>query len=89
MTPETVLTIGRHGLEVAISVLLVLLIPGLLIGLMVAVFQAATQINEMTLSFVPKLIITFLVLLIAGPWLLKMLVDYTRGVFMSIPGLIG
>ena len=89
MTPETVLTIGRHALEVTIAISLVLLIPGLLVGLLVAVFQAATQINEMTLSFVPKLILTFLVVLFAGPWLLTLMIDYTRGLFMSIPGLIG
>lgn len=89
MTPETILTIGRYALEVTIAMLLVLLIPGLLVGLLVAVFQAATQINEMTLSFVPKLILTFLVILFSGPWLLTMLIDYTRGLFMSIPTLIG
>lgn len=89
MTPETILTIARHALEVAIAISLVLLLPGLLIGLLVAVFQAATQINEMTLSFVPKLVLTFVVLLFAGPWLLKVIVDYTRGLFMSIPTLIG
>ncbi|VAW84853.1 Flagellar biosynthesis protein FliQ [hydrothermal vent metagenome] len=89
MTAETVLTIGRHAIEVAVLMALVLLIPGLVVGLLVAVFQAATQINEMTLSFVPKLILTFMVLLYAGPWLLNMLIDYTRGLFTSIPSLIG
>lgn len=89
MTPETVLTIGRHAIEVAVAIAFVLLLPGLLVGLLVAVFQAATQINEMTLSFVPKLIFTFAVLLFAGPWMLKTLVDYTRGLFMSIPSMIG
>ncbi len=89
MTAETVLTIARHAIEVAVLMALVLLIPGLIVGLLVAVFQAATQINEMTLSFVPKLILTFMVLLYAGPWLLNMLVDYTRGLFMSIPSIIG
>ncbi len=89
MTPESVLTIARHALEIAISMSLVLLLPGLAVGLAVAIFQAATQINEMTLSFVPKLVLTFVVLLFAGPWLLTMLVDYTRGLFLSIPSFIG
>lgn len=89
MTPETILTIGRHALEVTIALSIVLLVPGLMVGLIVAVFQAATQINEMTLSFVPKLILTFLVLLFAGPWLLTLMIDYTRGLFMSIPSMIG
>ncbi len=89
MTSEMVLTIARHAIEVAVLMALVLLLPGLIIGLLVAVFQAATQINEMTLSFVPKLILTFGVLLFAGPWLLNLLIDYTRGLYMSIPSMIG
>jgi len=89
MTPETVLTIGKQALEVVIALTTLLLVPGLIIGLLVAVFQAATQINEMTLSFIPKLLATFLVLLMAGPWILKVLINFTQDLFKSIPGLIG
>lgn len=89
MTPETILTIGRQTLEVVVLLSLVLLLPGLLVGLLVAIFQAATQINEMTLSFIPKLLVTFAVMLFAGSWLMRVLVDFTRELITSIPSLIG
>lgn len=68
--------------------LLVLLIPALVIGVMVSMFQAATQINEMTLSFIPKLLVTLLVMVLAGPWILQLVIDYTLRLFHQIPGLI-
>lgn len=89
MTPETILTIGKQSLEVLVLVTLVLLMPGLIVGLLVAVFQAATQINEMTLSFIPKLLVTFAVMLFAGSWIMRVLIDFTRELISSIPGLIG
>lgn len=89
MTPDTILTIGRQTLEVVVMLTLVLLLPGLVVGILVAVFQAATQINEMTLSFIPKLLVTFAVMLFAGSWLMRVLVDFTRQLFENIPGLIG
>ncbi len=89
MTPETVMTIGRHALEVTILVSAPLLLAALVTGLLVSVFQAATQINEMTLSFIPKLLVMFLVLFLAGPWMITLLVDYMRQLFSSIPGVIG
>ena len=61
------------------------MIPGLIIGLIIAMFQAATQINEASLSFIPKLIVTFLTLLVAGPWLLKTLVNYTDSLIANLP----
>ena len=64
-------------------------LSALVIGLVVSIFQAATQINEATLSFIPKLIGTFLVLILAGPWMLQMVVDYIRRLFESIPQIIG
>jgi flagellar biosynthetic protein FliQ len=67
----------------------VLLVPALLVGLLVAMFQAATQINEMTLSFIPKILITLAVLMIAGPWMLQLLIDYTQRLVDSIPSLLG
>jgi len=66
-----------------------MLVTSLVIGLFVSVLQAATQINEMTLSFIPKLLGTFLALVIAGPWMLTFFVDYLRRLFESIPGAIG
>ena len=65
------------------------LIAALVIGLIISIFQAATQINEQTLSFIPKLVGMFLILLLAGPWMLEIMVDYVRRLFESIPLLIG
>ena len=89
MTPETVMTIGQRALEMALMLAAPLLLAALLIGLLVGVFQAATQINEMTLSFIPKLLGMAAALVIAGPWMLKQLVSYTRMLIQSIPSLIG
>jgi flagellar biosynthesis protein FliQ len=66
-----------------------MLLVALVVGLLVGIFQAATQINEMTLSFIPKLVAMAATLAIAGPWMLKLIVNYTRELFESIPGLIG
>lgn len=89
MTPDTVISIFSEGLYVILLLLSVLIMPGLAVGLIVAMFQAATQINEQSLSFIPKLFVTFLVMIVAGPWLLKTLVNYTDSLFSSIPYLIG
>jgi flagellar biosynthetic protein FliQ len=89
MTPEVILSTGQHALEVTILLILVLLLPALAVGLLVSMFQAATQINEMTLSFIPKLIVTLLVMLMAGPWMLSLIIDYTRRLMENIPYLIG
>lgn len=89
MSPETVLTTGEQALEVTIALILVLLIPALITGLLVSMLQAATQINEMTLSFIPKLLVTFIALLLAGPWMLKLIADFTRRLFENVPYLIG
>lgn len=89
MTPETIMTIAQHALQVTILLALPMLLTALTVGLLVGIFQAATQINEMTLSFIPKLIGIAAVLMIAGPWMLRTLVNYTQELFASIPGLIG
>jgi flagellar biosynthetic protein FliQ len=89
MTPATVVEIGRSAVEVMLLVSAPLFIAALVTGLLVSVFQAATQINEMTLSFVPKLIVIFTVLVLAGPWMLTVLTDYIRRLFESIPGMLG
>lgn len=89
MTPESVLEIGQNALYVTILITSVILIPALIVGLIVSVFQAATQINEVTLSFIPKLIVTLLVIIIGGPWILRTLVVYTQRLFEDIPNIIG
>jgi flagellar biosynthetic protein FliQ len=89
MTPDTVITIGQRALEMTLMLAAPLLLVALLVGLLVGIFQAATQINEMTLSFIPKLIGMATALVVAGPWMLKELVDYTRALIESIPSLVG
>lgn len=89
MTPETVVSIFSESIYVVLLLLTVLVVPGLVVGLVISMFQAATQINESSLSFIPKLFITFLVLVFAGPWLLKTLVNYTDTLFANIPYMIG
>ena len=89
MTPETVVTVGRHALEMTLLLAAPLLLTALAVGLIVGIFQAATQINEMTLSFIPKLLAMAAVLALTGPWMLRTLVEYTRGLIESIPGMIG
>ncbi len=88
MSPELTISIFQQALELLVIMVSVLLLPALGVGLLVSMFQAATQINEMTLSFIPKLLITLAVLAFAGQWLVQMLVDYTARLFESIPGLI-
>ncbi len=89
MTPESVMTIGRTAMEVCLMVAAPMLLVALIVGLIVSIFQAATQINEATLSFIPKLVGIFVALLLAGPWMLSVMLDYMRQVFTGIPGLIG
>jgi flagellar biosynthetic protein FliQ len=89
MTPETDMGIGQHALVVTLMIAAPLLLTALVVGLLVGVLQAATQINEMTLSFIPKLLALAAVLVIAGPWMLRTLIDYTRHLIESLPSLIG
>lgn len=89
MTPQTVLTIGQQALQMTLMISAPLLLTALIVGLAVSVLQAATQINEMTLSFIPKLVGLFVVLIIAGPWMLTTMVEYIRRLYESIPFMIG
>ena len=89
MTPEMVVTVGRQALEVTLMLSAPLLLTALAVGLIVGIFQAATSINEMTLSFIPKLIAMVAALVIAGPWMITYYVDYVRRLFESIPSSIG
>ena len=89
MTPESVMSIAHHAMVIALLLAAPLLIVALVVGLVVSLFQAATQINESTLSFIPKLLAVFVALVIAGPWMLHMMLDYMRQIFTNIPSLIG
>ncbi len=89
MTSQAVLSIGQQALEVTLLVSAPLLITALVVGLVVSVLQAATQINEMTLSFIPKLIAMFVALVVMGPWMLATFVDYVQRLLAGIPGAIG
>ncbi|MGB2832404.1 MAG: flagellar biosynthesis protein FliQ [Methylotenera sp.] len=87
MTPESVMGLGVDAMEITLLVAAPILLTVLIIGLAVSIFQAATQINEQTLSFIPKLVGVFASLVIAGPWMLATMVDYMHRVFTSIPAM--
>lgn len=89
MTPESVMTLGRGALEMTLLVAAPILIVTLVVGLIVAVFQAATQINDASLSFIPKVVAVLVTFMIAGPWMLTVLTDYMRRMLASLPGLVG
>lgn len=88
MTPETVMTIATQAMKMTLLLAGPLLLVALIAGLAISLFQAATQINEMTLSFIPKLLALFITLVLVGPWMINTFVDYMREVFESIPGLV-
>ncbi|WP_347558290.1 flagellar biosynthesis protein FliQ [Robbsia sp. KACC 23696] len=89
MTPETVMTMAHQAMQIALLLAAPLLLVALVVGLVVSLFQAATQINESTLSFIPKLLAVFVALVIAGPWMLNTMLDYMRSILTGIPGMIG
>ena len=89
MTPSSVIEIGRVAVEVTLLIATPMFLAALVTGLVVSIFQAATQINEVTLTFVPKMVAMFLTLVLAGPWMLTLMTDYMRRLFESIPGMIG
>ena len=89
MSPESVLNLGRHALEVTLLLSAPLLLVALGVGLVISIFQAATQINEATLSFIPKLVGIFIALIVMGPWMISVMLDYMREIFTSIPGMTG
>lgn len=89
MTPETAVDLLREALFLVITIVAIGVVPGLLMGLIVAVFQAATQINEQTLSFLPRLMATLTALIVAGPLILRMLMEFFQRVADNIPYMIG
>lgn len=88
MTPESVMTMGYQAMLLSLKLAAPLLLVALVTGLLISLFQAATQINEMTLSFIPKLLAVFATMVIAGPWMLTTVLDYMRHLFSSIPQLV-
>lgn len=89
MTPEVAVDIIREALSMTALVVAAIIVPSLLVGLMVAMFQAATQINEQTLSFLPRLIVSFMALIVLGPWLVGQWIEYTTRLIHNIPFVIG
>ena len=89
MTPESVMSIAHQAMYVALLLAAPLLLVALTVGLVVSLFQAATQINEATLAFIPKLLAVLTTLVIAGPWMLGVMLDFMRKLFTSLPGIVG
>lgn len=89
MTPESVMMMGTEAMTVALALAAPLLLVALLSGLVISLLQAATQINEMTLSFIPKILAVFTTIVIAGPWMLNLLLDYMRTLLTNLPYIIG
>jgi flagellar biosynthetic protein FliQ len=88
MTPDTVVALARQAIEVALFLALPMLGVSLVVGVFISVLQAATQIQEMTLTFVPKILSMFIALLIAFPWMMDKMLNFTRELFMNIPAYI-
>jgi len=89
MSPDTIIDLSQQALYVIAMITAPMLLSALAIGLLIGMFQAATSINEQTLSFIPKLMVLLLSILIAGPWMLNLLLSFTRRLYLGIPGLIG
>lgn len=89
MDPDLVMELGRQSLQLTVLLAAPILLVSLVVGLLIAMFQAATQINEMTLTFIPKLVVMFLIMVVMGPWMLTLFVDYVVRLYGNIPTLVG
>lgn len=89
MTPAEIGDLFNHAMYLVLLIVVVIIVPSLIVGLVVSTFQAATQINEQTLSFLPRLVVTLLAILTFGPWAVGAVLDYTRDLYMNIPFIIG
>ena len=89
MTPEVAASLFGEALFLVVTMVMVLVLPSLLVGLIISTFQAATQINEQTLSFLPRLMMTLLTIMAAGPWLIRELMDFMTQLMVNMPNLIG
>ncbi len=88
MSGDYAVQMGREALTMVMLVAAPMLGLGLIVGLLVSIFQATTQIQEQTLAFIPKIIAVFVAILIFGPWMLSLVVDYTRNIFLSLPQMV-
>lgn len=89
MTPESVMMMGMQAIRVGLMISAPLLVAALVTGLIISILQAATQVNEMTMTFIPKILMIVGVAVALGPWMMKIFIEYTRAVFVSIPFAIG
>lgn len=89
MTPDIIIDLFRHAVFLSVLMVSVIIVPSLAVGLLVSLFQAATQINEQTLSFLPRLLVTLFTLSIMSPWLGTEMADFTRELLEAIPGMMG
>jgi flagellar biosynthetic protein FliQ len=89
MTPEIVIDLMRQSILVLLMLVSVLILPSLIVGVFISIFQAATQINEQSISFLPRLIATFITVMVSSPWVIRVLTDFTNSIFESIPNMIG
>lgn len=89
MTPEFAITLGRQAIETVLLLSAPLLLSGLVVGLLVSIFQAATQINEQTMTFIPKIVVVFVTLLICAPWMIRTLLAFTRSIIGHIANVGG
>ena len=89
MTPAEIGDLFTHALYIVLIIVVAMIVPSLIVGLMVSTFQAATQINEQTLSFLPRLVVTLMALIAFGPWAVATVLDFTRQIYMNIPFIIG
>ncbi|RMH51160.1 MAG: flagellar biosynthetic protein FliQ [Zetaproteobacteria bacterium] len=88
MTPDTIVHLGSEALKMVLLISAPMLLTGLVVGVLISLFQAVTQIQEMTLTFVPKIIVVFVTMIVAGPWMVTTMVDFTRRIFALIPTLL-
>ena len=88
MTPELIVSLGQQALQIMLLVAAPMLLAALLTGLLVSIFQAATSINEQTLTFIPKLVVMFVVMILAGPWMIGVMTDYMTRLYSNIPELV-
>lgn len=89
MTPEFAIALGRQAIETVLLLSAPLLLSGLVVGLLVSIFQAATQINEQTMTFIPKIVVVFVTLLICAPWMIRTLLAFTRSIIGNIANVGG
>jgi len=89
MTPEVAIDLVREAIFLILKLVTLILVPGLIVGLIVSVFQAATSINEQTMSFLPKLMVTLFVIVAAGPYMMQQIMEFSERLYRNIPMLIG